>query len=191
MNRFLTVVCVVAALLFAAEPVVAQAKTKPKEKKEDSPKIEVVKDEEIVAPPVEDFPLDTTAVPQDELTSALAELLEITHSLDLGTQFGKALLDQKNDPRNTLPTEFYDRLFKEFENGETARWYKNAVIRVYRKFYTLEDTRQILTFYKTPAGQKMISTMPQLLTASMKEGENLGRYIGMKVYNEMRKEGKF
>jgi hypothetical protein len=61
---------------------------------------------------------------------------------------------------------------------------------VYRDKFTLEEIKAIIRFYETPAGKKTITVLPVVMQQCMKEGEQIGRYLGMKVYYDLVREGK-
>lgn len=177
----------------------AQAKgTKPAtkketEKKEDKGKI--VKDEEVPdePPPVIDNPIgfDTTSAPNDELTGAIWVYLEETGALKAFSMVTKRMIDmQKANPGNNLPDEFYDRFLADMQNGESYRWMMNTTVKAYRKRFTIEDMQAMITFFKTPAGKKLSAATPEISQESMSAGEKIGSYIALKIYNQLRREGK-
>ncbi|HEX2535254.1 MAG TPA: DUF2059 domain-containing protein [Chitinophagaceae bacterium] len=139
----------------------------------------------------EAFPMpDTAAPPADALTAALRHLLRVTNSLDLGTQFAQQLTNRDQmDPQRTLPDVFFTRLMESMKTGEGRRLLEHMVIYIYREHFTLEEVNAINAFYETPAGKKLISTMPLLLPESMKRGQAIGVYLARKVYGELVSEG--
>jgi len=60
---------------------------------------------------------------------------------------------------------------------------------LFEKYYSEEEIDELLKFYKSPLGKKMIENMPQI----MKEGEEAGRNWAQKtvdqINNELTKEG--
>jgi hypothetical protein len=134
---------------------------------------------------------DTTFVPQDELTAAIKELMKITGAMELGKQMAGNISEiQKSGPANQLPQEFYGRLLKEFDNEQTNKWMINGVVRIYRQKFTLEEVKTITAFCQTPTGKKAVSLLPIITQECMKQGEQIGRYLGMKVYYDLVREGK-
>ena len=190
MIRLISAACLL-VLLFISSQTVAQnqpAKKKDNPKKEEAPRL--VKDEDAEdAMPQIDF--DTTLVPQDELTAAIIELLKLTGAMELGKQMGRNIAEMaKSGAANQLPQEFYDRLLKECESEQTNKWMVNSLVRIYRQNFTTEEVKTITAFYLTPIGKKAISLLPVIMQQSMKEGEQIGRYLGMKVYYDLVREGK-
>jgi len=134
--------------------------------------------------------LDTIPPPQDDLTRELRKMLEMTGALNLGVQFAKGLQELQSTGQDILPKEFYERLYDEIANGNGKRWFENAIIKIYRKHLTVEDVKQLNMFYSTPAGKKYVSLLPVLLDESKEAGTSIGRYLGMKIYEQLLQEGK-
>jgi len=117
-------------------------------------------------------------------------MLETTGALNLGVQFAKGLQELQASGQDILPREFYERLYDEIANGNGRRWFENAIIQIYRKHLTVENVKELNAFYSTPAGKKYISLLPVLLEESKEVGTSIGRYLGMKIYEQLVKEGK-
>lgn len=64
------------------------------------------------------------------------------------------------------------------------------VAPLYAEKFTVGELTEIGNFYKTPIGQKMIATQPEILQRSMQIGMNWGQAIGQEVELEARKELK-
>jgi uncharacterized protein len=64
------------------------------------------------------------------------------------------------------------------------------VAPLYAEKFTLAELTEIGAFYKTPIGQKMIATQPEILQRSMQLGMAWGQAIGQEVEAEARKELK-
>jgi hypothetical protein len=158
-------------------------------KKQEDTKIDVLSTDSAVSYYKEPL-LDTIPPPQDDLTREIKKMLEMTGALNLGVQFAKGLQELRSSGQDILPKEFYERLYDEIANGNGKRWFENAIIKVYRKYLTLEDVKQLNVFYSTPAGKKYISLLPVFLEESKEVGTGIGRYLGMKIYEQLLKEGK-
>jgi uncharacterized protein len=64
------------------------------------------------------------------------------------------------------------------------------VAPLYAEKFTVAELTEIGAFYKTPIGQKMIATQPEILQRSMQIGMAWGATIGKEVEAEARKELK-
>lgn len=66
----------------------------------------------------------------------------------------------------------------------------SMVAPLYAEKFTVEELTEIGAFYKTPIGQKMIATQPEILQRSMQVGLVWGQNIGKEVEAEARQELK-
>ena len=68
-----------------------------------------------------------------------------------------------------------------------------GVASVYTKHFSVEEMYEIIAFYDTSVGQKMIDRMPQMMQESMQVGGAIGAKVGMDVaqraMEKVRKEG--
>jgi hypothetical protein len=62
-------------------------------------------------------------------------------------------------------------------------------VPIYDKYYTETDIDQLIEFYKSPVGKKMIEVQPQLTQESMLAGQTWGRQIAEKVMHRMKEKG--
>ena len=161
----------------------------PKKLPDQDTKIDVISVDSAVSSYKEPI-LDTIPPPQDDLTKELKKMLETTGALNLGVQFAKGLQELQASGQDILPREFYERLYDEIANGNGRRWFENAIIKIYRQHLTVEDVKELNAFYSTPAGKKYISLLPVLLEESKEVGTSIGRYLGMKIYEQLLNEGK-
>lgn len=74
------------------------------------------------------------------------------------------------------------------ERVDYGKYIKDAVYPLYDKFYTEQELRDILAFYKTPTGQKLISTLPALLVESSRMANEKFVPMLMPVVQELIKE---
>jgi hypothetical protein len=64
------------------------------------------------------------------------------------------------------------------------------LIPIYDKYYTTEDIRAVNAFYETPTGQKLISTLPQVMQEAMKVGQEYGEKMAKQAAEEAEQELK-
>ncbi len=122
------------------------------------------------------------------MTTELRNLLVTTGAVNLGVQFAKAMNQEKD--KSGMPAEFYDRFYKEITEGESKKHYENLIIKIYRKYYTLDDVKGLITFYSSELGKKTLTLMPKVIAESQEAGSGFGQVLGMKIYNDLLKEGK-
>jgi hypothetical protein len=142
----------------------------------------------------------------EELTdvkkAAIKELMDITGSAQIGEMFATAFLQQMTMALKSINPEIPPRAFTLLEEEI------NAVIReemlekgslyeliypIYHKYLTLEDTRELIAFYNTPVGRKIIRVMPQLTQEAMHAGQLWGQSLDpvmqQRIAKRLEKEG--
>lgn len=79
-----------------------------------------------------------------------------------------------------LPPVFWTDLRKFTEEDLEAyrEDFQKRVAGLYVKHFTPEDFRQLIAFYDSPVGAKLIQVLPQLMVESMQVGEQWGKDIG-------------
>lgn len=66
----------------------------------------------------------------------------------------------------------------------------DEVARLYATHFTEQELKEILAFYKSPAGKKMLNEQPQVVDASMKFAQNWANTLSDEVIAKMRAELK-
>jgi hypothetical protein len=74
-------------------------------------------------------------------------------------------LQQKVGENARKSRERFNRLFSERVNY--PQLVEEVCYEVYDKYYTLDELKDLIAFYKTPVGQKTIRIMPDLFAESM------------------------
>ena len=111
-----------------------------------------------------------------EKINAIKELMSITGSTQLAEIVGKAVFQKMaNSVQETNPEidpralkiieEELTSLMRE-ETGEKGS-FQQVIYPIYNKYLTLDEIREIIRFYKTPAGKKIISVLPNMMQESM------------------------
>ena len=120
-------------------------------------------------------------------------LLEITGGVKLGIQFSsslQALLSanlEKTLPEGERKRTISQRLTDRVIEKSYARFTAEAVdimLPVYDKYFTLQELRDLNTFYESTLGRKVIQVMPQLLQESMAIGQRWAEQIRPQLFIE-------
>ncbi|NWJ49438.1 MAG: DUF2059 domain-containing protein [Bacteroidetes bacterium] len=112
-------------------------------------------------------------------------LLEITGSAKLGKQVMSTMIASFKNSLVNVNLEFWN----EFEKSVKTEELVELIIPLYEKYYTEKDIDQLIAFYNTPVGKKMIATMPQIMQESMAIGQNWGRQLAEKLAKELKEKG--
>ena len=100
-----------------------------------------------------------------------------------------AMIDQmfdqfaKNAP--SVPLNAWNRLRKRMKGAELIE----LMTPIYDKYYTQEDLEAMIRFYRSPVGQKVVKTLPDVSREGFQVGQQWGRRKGEEVMKELRSEG--
>jgi hypothetical protein len=100
----------------------------------------------------------------------------------------KSVIMQQNFMFQKDINEVTVQLHKEFDSrsGELV----DSAARAYASHFTEAELKQILTFYQSPVGQKMIVEEPKAIEDSMKDAGQWADDLSVDVMNRMRAEMK-
>ena len=60
------------------------------------------------------------------------------------------------------------------------------IIPIYEKHFTHEELKQLIAFYESPIGKKLIKVQPQIMMESMAAGEEWGKKLVQKAMEKLR-----
>ncbi|SEW52169.1 DUF2059 domain-containing protein [Chitinophaga arvensicola] len=115
----------------------------------------------------------------------IKELMEVTGSGKLGAQISHQLMSSFQTQFPEVPAEFWEKAKAQVKPEEII----NLSIPIYAKYYTEEEIVELLKFYKTPIGQKVIQVTPQLMTESMEAGRSWGKKLAENIIQELKEKG--
>jgi len=115
----------------------------------------------------------------------IKKLLDITGAGKMGTQLGVTMINNMKPLYKDVPDEFWDEFKKELT---TTDWI-DMFIPVYEKFYSDDDIKQLIQFYQSPIGKKVISNTPLIMQESMQIGQTWGQKLGEKLVERIKAKG--
>lgn len=138
----------------------------------------------------------------DEKKAAIKELLQTTGALQIGEMLGNAYSQQMfkilQESEPDIDPKAFDIIKEEsaqliHEEMEVKDSFMPYMYPIYHKYLTLEETKGLVQFYKTPLGQKAISVLPQMTREGLAAGQEWGQGIRVKfqerVLERLKKEG--
>lgn len=125
-------------------------------------------------------PVADTAKQQDIL-----KLLRLSGSAELGLQAMDQIMMSFEEMFPDVPAGFW----ADFRNEAKAEDLLDMMIPIYDKYYTHDDIRDLIKFYESPVGRKMIETMPLVLQESMQAGQEWGRALSEKMLQKLKEKG--
>ena len=107
----------------------------------------------------------------------IAELLETmgsTHAMKTSFEYMINYYKQ-NNPQ--ISSEYWDNSLKHVDYNELVQ----KLVPVYSKHFTEQEIVDLLNFYNTSTGKKMIEKMPAILEESMEIGRKWGIELAQKI----------
>lgn len=118
-----------------------------------------------------------------EKSADIERLLEMTGALAIGQQMSAAVVGQMTQAlrhtRPDMPQRVLDVLADEVNAviGENLAGLKDLMIPLYHKHFTRSEIEEMIRFYSTGLGQKVIRVMPMLVSESMQAGQQWGQTL--------------
>ena len=138
----------------------------------------------------------------NEKKDEIKNLMEITGATEIGEMFSRTIIQKmtellkKTNPNTTtkaftIVEEEVNALIKE-EMIVKGSFYEK-IYPIYHKYLTLNDIRELIDFYKSPVGEKIITVLPILTQESIIAGQSWGQHLGPliqeRIIKRFEKEG--
>lgn len=118
-------------------------------------------------------------------TDHIKQLLETTGAGKMGVQMANQMMSSFSEMYTGVPDTIWAEFKKEINEWDLL----NLIIPVYDKYYTDDEIMQLIKFYNTDLGKKMIERTPLIAQESYKAGETWGRKIGENIANRLMEKG--
>jgi len=115
----------------------------------------------------------------------IKKLIQVSGSDKLAEQVMDAMIPQFQQLVPGIPEAFWVRVKNRINIDDLV----DACIPVYRKYYTHDDIKQLIQFYESPLGKKMVAVTPAMTQETMIIGQNWGEQLGYDIVNELIREG--
>src|SRR3712207_5179694 len=100
--------------------------------------------------------LSASAISQESSAKVarIKKLMEVTGSGELGVQVVQNIITTYKQSYTKVDTTFWNEISAEISPAVLI----DLIIPIYDKYFTLEDINQMIAFYDTPIGKKVIKT---------------------------------
>lgn len=115
----------------------------------------------------------------------IRRLLDLTGAGSLGAQVMDQMLGSFKQAHPAVPAKFWDDLRQELNVGQLTE----LVVPIYDRHLSYDDVKQLVAFYESPAGRKLISVQPQIVAESMQAGQEWGRAAAERILQRMKEQG--
>lgn len=84
-----------------------------------------------------------------------------------------------------IPVEFWDEFMSELDKEELIE----LIIPIYEEHFSESDIKELIQFYNSPIGKKLVSELPAISRQAMQAGEAWGEIIAAKALNKIKEKG--
>jgi len=112
-------------------------------------------------------------------------LVRMSGSTDAGLQMMSSMMEQFRGMVPQVPAEFWDRMLERLDTEELER----LVVEVWDRHFTHQDIIEIIAFYESPVGRKLVRKQPEILAESMEAGQRWGEQIAQEIVEELQAMG--
>ena len=110
------------------------------------------------------------------------ELLRVTGAGELGIRMINQMIDVRRRTLPDVPDKFWQDFMAEVNPDDLNR----LVVPVYARHFTAEEMESMIAFYRTPAGQKLVSKLPVITEESMAVGRRWGMELGLRIARKLK-----
>ncbi|MCC7055012.1 MAG: DUF2059 domain-containing protein [Gemmatimonadaceae bacterium] len=140
-----------------------------------------------VAPLAQAQVVDTIAEPHDAVKRALVS--ELVQVANFRQQVVRTMRETARLQAATMPAPpgFWDRVIARAEQDVDTLI--APLVEDYARYFSNDDLRALIVFYKTPAGQRSVLVAPIMGANSSVAGSRWGQRVGMEVGAELLNDG--
>ena len=100
----------------------------------------------------------------------IQKLMNLTGVANLGMQAMDQMIASMKGAMANVPEKFWTEFRKELNTDDLI----NQIIPIYDKHLTPAEVKELIKFYESPVGKKMIAVMPAITAESMQAGQQWG-----------------
>jgi hypothetical protein len=136
------------------------------------------------APPAHDAsapaPDDAKARRED-----IRQLMALTGAGRLGVEIVRQLTSRLRPLVAKAPQSFWDEYLAQVKEEELVE----RIIPIYERNLSAQDVKDLIAFYKTPAGQHLVRATPIIMQESFADGQAWGQEIARRILQSARAKG--
>jgi hypothetical protein len=113
------------------------------------------------------------------------QLFEVMHMSQMFGQMNSQMAGMMGRALPCVPASYW----QDFIDANGSRQLLARMVPIYQRHFTAEDVTGLLTFYRSPLGQKVITQMPVTMAEGMKIGQQWGRERGQAMIRQLQQNG--
>lgn len=125
------------------------------------------------------------AAPDAARPAEIRKLLNLTGAGQLGVQMARQMMAQLRPLIPSAPQSFWDEFASKLNPDDLVE----KVIPIYARHLSAKDVKELIAFYESPVGRKLVAVQPQILQESMAAGQEWGREMAEGLVRTAREKG--
>lgn len=126
--------------------------------------------------------------PSTEKEVLIRRILDVTKTAELMLVAIEAGLPAQRASNPGIPPVFWDRFAA--RTREQRHTLVDSLVPIYDKAFSAAELRELLQFYQTPLGKRLITASPEIARESMAAGQRWGMLIGQEIGEQLQREGR-
>ena len=115
----------------------------------------------------------------------IRKLMALTGSQKLGEQVLEQMFQQLKNQLPKVPQSFWLEIRKKVDINEMLE----QMVPVHDKYLTHEEIRELISFYQSPVGRKLVTVMPKISEESILAGQNWVLGVGQMIEKKLEEAG--
>lgn len=100
-------------------------------------------------------------------------------------RFGSRVIDQMVGLQRKRMPDIPDQFWEDFKAGANPEDLVLLIVPIYVKHLSVEEMQALIDFYKSPAGQKLLSKLPLITSETMNAGRKWGAELRMEMTKKL------
>lgn len=84
-----------------------------------------------------------------------------------------------------VPMKFWEECARELHPDNLV----NLIVPIYDRHFTHDEIKELIKFYDSPIGKKLVAELPSITQESMAAGQQIGAKIGARIHQRLKQEG--
>ncbi len=118
-------------------------------------------------------------------TEDIRKLMQLSGAGDLGAQMAKQMIPALKQAAPGVPEAFWSQFAAKIKGDDLV----DLIVPIYEKHLTADEVKQLITFYQSPVGKKMVQVQPQIVQESMDAGRQWGIKLAEEAMREIHEKG--
>ena len=129
----------------------------------------------------------STGANASEKEVLIRRILVVTKAAELMVVAIEEGLPAQRASNPSVPAVFWDRFAVRARNERQSLI--DSLVPIYDKAFSTSELKELLQFYETPMGTRLIAVTPQLARESMLAGQRWGMILGQEIGAQLQREG--